>query len=626
MKKTFTLLSMLLAGSLAFAQSQRLVMVEGFSQASCGPCASQNPALNAALAAAGTSTVVSIKYQTSWPGVDPMNAQNPTEVASRVSYYGITGVPDRILDGTNTTVDGAAISSRFAVPSPFTLSINHVFNADRSAATVTAVITCTQAVTATGTMVMQLGLVEKEINFATAPGTNGEKDFFSVMRKMLPDANGTTLAGAWTVGQTQTITLNVNTPSYIYDESEIAFVGWIQDNGGNKPVHQAGYSAPQAVNTNVAVSAVSGVPLLQCATTFTPTVTIKNTGTTTLTSGTINYQVDAGAASTLPWSGSIAPGATATQVLPAVTSTVGSHVFKTFVTNPNGSAVFNTQFEEKSIIFNIVSTTGAAAPIVQSYSAATFPPAGWIVSNPDSGPTWARKGDAGANSTTQSAKMDFYNSPASSIDELYLPNTNMTMSANQASLDFYVAYATFQTEQDKLEVKVSTDCGVTWTTPYSKAGTNLQTAPPQQAAFTPTAAQWRGDYVDMTPFINQTNVLVKFVATSAYGNNLYVDEINLHAGGSPNSIKEINAINSFEVFPNPFENQTTLNINTTKAERISFDVVDMLGNRVMTQDLGVVNGLYRQNIDATSWNAGIYFININSSEGGSITKKINVIK
>ena len=52
MKKTFTLLSMMLAGSLAFAQSQRLVLVEAFSQASCGPCAAQNPALNAALTAA----------------------------------------------------------------------------------------------------------------------------------------------------------------------------------------------------------------------------------------------------------------------------------------------------------------------------------------------------------------------------------------------------------------------------------------------------------------------------------------------------------------------------------------------------------------------------------------------
>jgi hypothetical protein len=82
MKKTFTLLSMMLAGSLAFAQSQRLVLVEGFSQASCGPCAAQNPALNAALTAATHDTVVSIKYQTSWPGIDPMNAQTAAEVAA----------------------------------------------------------------------------------------------------------------------------------------------------------------------------------------------------------------------------------------------------------------------------------------------------------------------------------------------------------------------------------------------------------------------------------------------------------------------------------------------------------------------------------------------------------------
>jgi hypothetical protein len=132
--------------------------------------------------------------------------------------------------------------------------------------------------------------------------------------------------------------------------------------------------------------------------------------------------------------------------------------------------------------------------------------------------------------------------------------------------------------------------------------------------------------IDMTQYLNQANVLIKFVATSAYGNNLYIDEVNLHAGAPTNRYIEISSVNTFEVYPNPFQNQTTLNINTTKAERISFEVVDLLGNKVMSQDLGVVNGLYRQSIDASSWNAGIYFINITSSEGGSITKKINVIK
>lgn len=46
---------------------QRLVLVEHFTQASCGPCASQNPALKAVLDA-NQGKVVALKYQTSWPG------------------------------------------------------------------------------------------------------------------------------------------------------------------------------------------------------------------------------------------------------------------------------------------------------------------------------------------------------------------------------------------------------------------------------------------------------------------------------------------------------------------------------------------------------------------------------
>jgi hypothetical protein len=627
MKKTFTLLSMLLAGSFAFAQSPRLVMVEAFSQASCAPCASQNPALNAALDAVGTGTAVSVKYQTDWPGYDPMNEQNPSEVQTRVTYYNVSGVPARKLDGNQgTSITTATIGTRQAVTSPFSLGVNHVFNADKSAATVNITLTASQAFSASGSLVLHVAMVEKEIDFETAPGSNGETVFHSVMRKMIPNASGSALPATWTNGQSQTFTLQINTPNYIYKVGEIAFVAWVQDNG-SKEVHQAGYSAPQPVASSASVTSLTGVPVFQCTNTFTPSIVIKNTGTSTLTSGTVKYQIDANPEQSLPWTGSLAPGATATQALPTVTSSAGVHTFKTYLSNPNGTPLFTTIHDAKQKQFTIIGSTGIVSPIYENYVLPTFPPASWFLTNPDNSYTWERSAAAGAIGTAQSAKMNFYNSGAGNVDELFLPTTNLTLSTSQASLDFYVAYATYQTEQDKLEVKVSTDCGATWTTPFSKAGTALQTANPQTTAFTPTAAQWRLESVDMTPFLNQTKVMVKFVGTSAYGNNLYVDEINLHSGPpSPLAVKDINAINTFEVYPNPFENQTTLNINTTKSERISFDVVDMLGNRVMTQDLGVVNGFYRQNIDATSWNAGIYFININSSEGGSITKKINVIK
>jgi hypothetical protein len=627
MKKTFTLLSMVLASSFAFAQSPRLVMVEAFSQASCAPCAAQNPALNAALDAAGTGVAVSVKYQTDWPGYDPMNEQNPSEVQTRVTYYNVTGVPSRRLDGNQgTSVTGTTISSRQAVTSPFTLGVNHVFNADKSAATVNINLTASQAFTASGNLVLHVAMVEKEIDFETAPGTNGELVFHSVMRKMIPSSSGSALPATWTNGQSQTFALQINTPNYIYKVGEIAFVAWVQDNG-TKEVHQAGYSAPQPVASSASVTSLTGVPVFQCTNTFTPSIVIKNTGTTALTSGTIKYQIDANTEQSLPWTGNLAAGQVVTQALPLVNATPGIHTFKTYLSNPNGTPLFTTIHDSKQKQFTIIGATGIISPIYEDYILPAFPPASWFITNPDNGFTWGRATTAGALGTTKSAFMNFFNSTAGNVDEMYLPTTNLTMGTAQASLDFYVAYATYQTEQDKLEIKVSTDCGTTWTTVFNKAGSALQTANPQTTAYVPTAAQWRLESVDMTPFINQTKVMVKFVATSAYGNNLYLDEINLHSGPpSPLAVKDINAINSFEVFPNPFENQTTLNINTTKSERISFDVVDMLGNKVMSQDLGVVNGLYRQNIDATAWNAGIYFININSSEGGTITKKINVVK
>src|SRR3954467_14352034 len=102
MKIFFLLVVSTFISALAFGQSQRLVLAEEFTQASCPPCASQNPAFNALLTA-NASKVTSIKYQTSWPGTDPMNAQNPNEVATRVALYNVSGVPDSPMDGVEQT-------------------------------------------------------------------------------------------------------------------------------------------------------------------------------------------------------------------------------------------------------------------------------------------------------------------------------------------------------------------------------------------------------------------------------------------------------------------------------------------------------------------------------------------
>ena len=170
MKKLYVAIAALLIAGSVTAQSQRIVIAEEFTNASCPPCASQNPAFNALLDANSTK-IVSIKYQTNWPGTDPMNAQTNSMVAPRVTYYGVTGVPHAVVDGVPVANDCNAyvgapacftqtkIDTRYAVASPFDLAITHAYNSTYDSIYITEVITCTQAVS--GTLYLQTGVIEK---------------------------------------------------------------------------------------------------------------------------------------------------------------------------------------------------------------------------------------------------------------------------------------------------------------------------------------------------------------------------------------------------------------------------------------------------------------------------------
>jgi len=239
----------ILIGANVNAQSQRLVLFEEFSNASCGPCAAINPALKTLLDANETK-VVSVKYQTDWPGTDPMNAQNSSQVATRVSYYGVAGVgvphgleDGNVFNGHPGNYTQALINNEYAVSSPFTMNLSHTLSSDHDSIFITCTINCTQALTVTGPLKCHVAITENEIHFTFAPGSNGEKNFYDIMRKMLPSSQGTNLTTTWTLGQSQVINFAVPLPAYIYNNDQIAVVAWIQDNS-DKNVKQAAFSAP----------------------------------------------------------------------------------------------------------------------------------------------------------------------------------------------------------------------------------------------------------------------------------------------------------------------------------------------------------------------------------------------
>ncbi len=329
--KKLVLFSLFLATAvLGFSQSQRLVMFEEFTQASCGPCAQQNATFDPLLLN-NLDKATSIRYHTNWPGVDPMNAQNPTDVAVRVAYYNVNAVPFCFMDGVAPTganyagapanVTQATINAEYAVPSPFTLSMYQWLSAANDTIFVNMVGQATQAVS--GALIAQLGIIEKHIHFTSPPGSNGETDFYNVMKKMLPTAYGTYLPTSFQTGDYFIVQGSWKLAN-VYSLSQLSAVGFIQNNT-NKAVQQAANSdsvpLTMPFNNDVQLMATSNYSPTNCSGSVSPMVTIRNNGNNTVTSMTIKYDVNNGAPATYTWTGNLATLQETVVTLPSYTFT-----------------------------------------------------------------------------------------------------------------------------------------------------------------------------------------------------------------------------------------------------------------------------------------------------------------
>lgn len=634
MKKIFTLAVSLGFAYASFAQTQRMVLTEEFTNASCPPCAAQNPDYNA-LISDNPTKIVAIKYQTNFPGVDPMNAQTQTDVAGRVTYYGVNGVPYAplcgdtvpLIDWAGTGYTGgpyhytqAMIDSAYASPAPFSLTLGHTLNASLDSIFITAIVTAAQDIPVLTTPKLRIGIIEREINFASAPGTNGETVFYDIMRKMVPNSTGTALGTTWTNGQSQTFTFAVKLPTFIYNLLQVGVVGFIQTDG-NKVVHQAAISQPIALTNYATIpQATLGANPLTCTNAVDPSITIQNNGTTPLTSCTISYSLNGGAVVTQPFTGNIAPGGTQSVNINNITGLTGGSNNVTFrLLNLNGTAV---QSPSSSATINVVGTATALNNYTEDFAAATnFNTLMLKVTDDNIG--WSRSTTAGNGSPKGAAKMDFYNSPAGKVDDLILPPFDLTGLADP-KLTFEIAHAPYlfsdgSTTNDTMEVWHSSDCGASWTLDYRKSGDVLATATGQTAAYTATiASQFRKDSVNLAGASNKSKVLVMFRARSNYGNNAYVDNINITSGFV--GLNEVAKNNNISLYPNPAQNNLSIVIENVQANG-NISIVDAIGKTVYSTSLEGKGKVFT-NVDLTNISNGIYFVRVNSGANTSVQKLI----
>jgi hypothetical protein len=655
MKKNLLAFGLVILGATVLAQTPRLSLYEEFTGETCPPCAATNPGLNTLLGQpTNTVKIVPIKWQVPIPSA-PSNTwslykTNQVEIDWRwrttaSGGYGYTpainSAPSSKIDGQEATVFGAAsghpanltsgvIATAQSYTSAFSITMQRDWNYNCSAITVTVNITATApfTVSSAGKLKFRCVMVERLINFSVQPGTNGEKDFEDVAIKSFPTLqSGTAMADSWTIGQSMTFTMNCPLPSYVRKKSEVAFVGFIQDDG-NQKVAQA-VRADKAALPPDGLATLAANVAVTCNNSIFPIITVNNTGTSPITSMTVIPYVDGTAGAPINWTGNIAVASTGQVTLGAITSPTlaGMHTFSYNITSL-GAPKYNISGNSSMVTF-MVAGPASGVPVAEGFSLGIFPPAGWVSVNPNQGGTWVRNTQTGGYfQSSQCMKYDFFtNNVIGDQDEMLLPSMDLT-GGDVPQMTFDYAYAQKNTNNnDQLDVMVSTNCGSTWTNLWSKAGTNLATASPQTGSYLPDAndfTQWQTAVVDLSAY-NKTDVLVKFVTTSDNGNNLYLDNVNLRQN-NPTGISK-STVNGFDlnIFPNPTTGATNIKVTSPQAGKANVTVFNTLGQVVYQNEVNLTAGTNNITLDAKEFATGVYNVVIDT-QSTSVTKKLTVSK
>ncbi len=249
-----------------------------------------------------------------------------------------------------------------------------------------------------------------------------------------------------------------------------------------------------------------------------------------------------------------------------------------------------------------------------------FPDNNWISTIPQYGSGFKTNTVTAASGTNCAWIDNFYDNPNGPVS-IYSPLYNLQNLVTVPQFEFKYAYAQQSTSNnDILKVFISTDCGGTWNSLFSKTGTQLSTTGTviTSAYLSPQLAQWKTEMLSLAGYEGNQKVAFKIEFTPAGGNNIYVDDINV--SGVVGIKENNNVLNELFVYPNPFSNKLSIK-GSDVAKISSVSLFDILGKEIVPQLEKGTDEIKIINLEIL--NAGIYFIKLISQEG---SKTVKIIK
>lgn len=593
----------------------RVVLIEYFTSSTCGPCASNNPIMHSFLISQDPTRIISVGFHMNWPapGNDPMFLYNQADNNARRGYYGINSIPAGQLDGNlsiplpyNVSALQSYFDSRKDILSPVTIILtDSTISAD--SVMVRAKIFC-ETLMSSPSATVYIVLKESYIRYASPPGTNGEKDFYDVMRKMLPDGSGTPVV--LLPGQTKVIERKYKKDP-VWQPDSIRVMAYVQD--GSKEILNAGIKLSNFTITSNPTfrSVIQGVSQTKDYTvqipqvasgynspvSFTAVVEPITTGiTTTFTSGTTI---------------SAFPGSLNLQV--ASTAAVPSGVYKVVVTGTSASGKIHKTQLSYLVGKNWV-TVGANKPMVtikiDGVNSSTYKAFSWDLNS-------THTLQAISPLVVDLTRYVFQNWSNSG-------DTSQTITVNSTTSDYVANYKT----QFKLQANAFPG-GI----PVTITGANdfLDSAFNTSVSVTPASVPYNGLTYYFQRWIGQgagsysgTNRTFSTVMNNPITEIAYYDTINTSVNPIGTEIPVKYAL--YQNYPNPFNPVTSIKFDLPKAGDVRVVIYDILGKEMESMFNGFLGaGKYSVNFNAAGISSGIYFYRLQSN-GFTDIKRMVVVK
>ena len=227
MKRFVIGLYLLLTITVPIAQQHRIVLIEEFSSSTCAPCAQSNKAYFVPFITntANSGKFACLTYRCDYP--PPGDPYHTAEGGVREAYYDVQGVPNLYLDGSEKELSSMSVefTKKYSIEAKAGLTLNYTISGTTPAsAKVVATVTITPKQDITNGY-LYMAVAEKKTTKNVS--TNGEKEFYYVMMKMVPNANGKLL----TLKANTRLTVKDSTSlagTHIEEMSDLLMVAWVQ--------------------------------------------------------------------------------------------------------------------------------------------------------------------------------------------------------------------------------------------------------------------------------------------------------------------------------------------------------------------------------------------------------------